>query len=293
MNEKIQFKKQRDIGEIITDTFKFIREEWKPLGTLILKIAGPALFVLVVAASIYTQTAVGSFGTFDTFNTNQSFSMSTVVISVLVMLLAMVAYFSLLYGTVLHYIKSYVNNNGKVIPAEVTDGVRSEFWSLIGLGFLIGIIVGIGFMLCVIPGIYAGVALGTAYAIHIFQNRAVDDTISYSFKFIKNEWWITFATYIVIYIIFYIVNLIFQLPLIIYTMANTFASIDTISANPTDMFDWLYTALNAISLIAQYLLQSILVIATAFVYFNLNEKKNFTGTIETIDTLGTTPQENA
>jgi hypothetical protein len=47
MNEKIQFKKQRDIGEIITDTFKFIREEWKPLGTLILKITGPALFVLV------------------------------------------------------------------------------------------------------------------------------------------------------------------------------------------------------------------------------------------------------
>ncbi|MFT6050072.1 MAG: hypothetical protein ACI9KI_001811 [Patiriisocius sp.] len=269
-----------------------MREEWKPLGTLILKITGPALFVLVVAASIYTQTAMGSFGTFDTFNTNQSFSMST-VISVLVMLLAMVAYFSLLYGTVLHYIKSYVNNNGKVIPAEVNDGVRSEFWSLIGLGFLIGIIAGIGFMLCVIPGIYAGVALGTAYAIHVFQNRAVDDTISYSFKFIKNEWWITFATYIVIYIIFYIVNVIFQLPLIIYTMANTFASIDTISANPVDMFDWLYTALNAISLIAQYLLQSILVIATAFVYFNLNEKKNFTGTIETIDTLGTTPQENA
>jgi hypothetical protein len=293
MNEKIQFKKQRDIGEIITATFKFIREEWKPLGTLILKIAGPALFVLVVAASIYTQTAMGSFGSFDTFNTNQSFSLSTVVISVSVMLIAMVAYFSLLYGTVLHYIKSYVNNNGEVIPAEVTDGVRSEFWSLIGLGFLIGIIAGIGFMLCVIPGIYAGVALGTAYAIHIFQKRAVDDTISYSFKFIKNEWWITFATYIVIYIIYYIVNVIFQLPLIIYTMASTFASIDTISANPADMFDWLYTALNAVSLIAQYLLQSILVIATAFVYFNLNEKKNFTGTIETIDTLGTTPQENA
>ncbi|EDM44698.1 hypothetical protein SCB49_14040 [unidentified eubacterium SCB49] len=291
MKEKIQFKKQRDIGEIITDTFKFIRTEWKPLGTLILKIAGPALLILIVAASMYTQTALGSFSTLGFNNTGPELFTGTVIISLIVMMFSTVAYFSLLYGTILNYIKSYVNNNGIADAEEVKNGVYSNFWSLIGLGFLIGLITGVGFMLCVIPGVYVGVVFGTAYSIHVFQKRAVDDTISYSFKFIKDEWWITFATYIVIYILFYIINLVFQIPLIIYTFVKTFTAINETSMNPAEMFDWGYTALNGISLLAQYILQSILVISTVFVYFNLNEKKNFTGTIEAIDTLGASDQE--
>ncbi len=287
MNEKIQFKKQRDIGEIITDTFKFIRSEWKPLGKMILKIAGPALLIMVIGASMYTQTALGGLDGFNPSSGGFEVFTGTVIISLLVMLLAGVAYFGLLYGTVLNYIKSYINNNGEAKEEEVADGVRANFWSLIGLGFMIVLITGVGIMLCFIPGIYAGVAFGTAYAIHVFQKRDAMDTISESFTFIKNEWWITFGTYIVIYVIYSVVNLIFQLPLVIYTLLNTFAVMDEVSANPLDMFDWVYTLLNAISLIAQYLLQAILVIATAFVYFNLNEKKNFTGTIETIDSIGT------
>ncbi len=293
MIEKIQFKKQRDIGDIITDTFKFIREEWKPLGTLILRIAGPALLILVIAASMYTQTALGGFGTFGMNNTGIEVFTPTLLISLLVMFISAIAYFGLLYGTVLYYIKSYIANTGNINADEVKKQVFDNFWSLIGLGFLVGMISIVGFILCIIPGIYVGVVFGTAYAIYVFQKRDVTDTISYSFKFIKNEWWITFATYIVIYILFYVVNLIFQIPLIIYTFINTFTAINDTSLNPADMFDWVYTALNAISLIAQYILQTILVISTAFVYFNLNEKKNFTGTIESIDNIGSTTQDNA
>ena len=47
-NKLIQFKKQRDLGAILGDTFSFLRNEWKQLFTLIFKIAGPAL-ILVVA----------------------------------------------------------------------------------------------------------------------------------------------------------------------------------------------------------------------------------------------------
>lgn len=287
MTEQIFFKKQRDIGEIITDIFKFIRTEWKQLGTMILKIAGPALLVLVIAASVYTQTAMGSLDGFAAGGSNFELFTGTVIISLLLMLLSAVSYFGLLYGTVLNYIKSYTENNGIVNTVEVSDGVKSKFWSLLGLGFMIVVMSFIGLMICILPGIYLGVVFGTSYAIHIFQKKDPMDTISYSFQFIKNEWWITFATYIVIYIIYYIVNLIFQIPLIIYMFVKTFAMIDEVSGNPADIFDWVYTALNAVSLIAQYLLQTILVIGTAFVYFNLNEKKNFTGTIETIDNIGT------
>jgi len=41
-----------------------------------------------------------------------------------------------------------------------------------------------------------------------------------------------------------------------------------------------------IGTVAQFLLNLIGIIAGAFIYFNLNEKKNFTGTYERIANLG-------
>lgn len=59
------------------------------------------------------------------------------------------------------------------------------------------------------------------------------------------------------------------------------------SPDPMAMFDWIYIALNTIAIVAQYILHTIIVICGVFIYFNLNEKKNFTGTLETIDAIGT------
>jgi hypothetical protein len=54
-----------------------------------------------------------------------------------------------------------------------------------------------------------------------------------------------------------------------------------------DIFkDPIYILLNVISTLAQFLLNLISIIAGVFIYFNLNEKKNFTGTYERIDSLG-------
>ena len=62
-------------------------------------------------------------------------------------------------------------------------------------------------------------------------------------------------------------------------------SITTIFQDPVFLF------LNMISTLAQFLLNLISVIAAAFIYFNLNEKKNFTGTYERIENLGETSED--
>ena len=57
------------------------------------------------------------------------------------------------------------------------------------------------------------------------------------------------------------------------------------------MFDWGYTIFSAIGMIGQYLGYTMMAIATVFVYYNLNEKKNLTGTIEQIENLGDTTDD--
>ena len=87
----------------------------------------------------------------------------------------------------------------------------------------------------------------------------------------------------------YFIGLIFQIPLFIYLFIKMISVAQEGSvANPGVFFDWIYIALSLIASIAQYLLYSILMIATAFIYYNLDEKMNFTGSHETIANLGST-----
>tara|TARA_R110002072_G_scaffold23949_2_gene82020 strand:+ start:135758 stop:136630 length:873 start_codon:yes stop_codon:yes gene_type:complete len=286
-NKLIQFKKQRDLGAILGDTFSFLRNEWKQLFTLIFKIAGPALILVVASYIFYMSTTLGSFA--DLTNPSGPIGNFTfnAVLAILLMLCSIIAFYALLYGTILNYIKSYIKNNGIVDVNEVRVGVRSKFWSLIGLSFLVALITGVGIVFCVIPGIYLGTVLITTYAIHVFEDRDVMDTISYSFQLIKGEWWITFATLLVMFILYYIILMIFNIPQYIYMFIKMFTIAEQASPDPTSMFDTVYIILNAIAVVAQYLLHTVIVICAVFVYFNLNEKKNFTGTMETIDAIGT------
>lgn len=285
MEETVNFKKQREIGSILSDIFKFIRLNWKPLLGLIIKITGPALLIMLGAYVFYMQSMMSGFGILESIGTLEGFS-SQMILPFLVMILAGTVYYALLNGVVLHYIKSYIKNYGVVNKDEVSAGVKKDFWRLIGTSFLVGLIVGVGTMFCVIPGIYFGVVLSVAYAVVIFEEKEVSDTISYCFNLIKDEWWITFATFLVVFLLYYFIMIIFQVPQYIYFFIKAFTAGQEISADPASMFDWVYITLTTIGMVFQYIFYSIIVIATAFVYFNLNEKKNFTGTLETIDSIG-------
>jgi hypothetical protein len=60
--------------------------------------------------------------------------------------------------------------------------------------------------------------------------------------------------------------------------------------DPTAVFsifkDPIYLILNILSYVFQFILYSIPLISTVFVYYDLNEQKNQTGTFEKIDSIG-------
>ncbi|MDX1462618.1 MAG: hypothetical protein R3359_06140 [Marinirhabdus sp.] len=287
-NEILNFKKQRELGEILGDTFKFIRLQWKPLFGLILRIAGPAMLLLLLAYLFYMQTMFGASGSMDAspiYFTTGNFGAS-LVIAMVIILISAIAYYGLMYGTVMHSIRSYVNNHGKIVKSEVISGVKQDFWKLVGNSILVGLIVAAGTVLCILPGIYFGVVLTTTYSIIVFERKGVTDAISYSFELIKGQWWITFATLLVLMILYYVMIMIGQIPQYIYFFIKMFTEAGTFTADPASMFDWVYIALNGLAMVIQYLTYVVVVIAGGIIYFNLNERKHHTGTIETIESLG-------
>lgn len=282
MKEYIEFKKQRELGAIINDLFKFIRLEGKTLGSLILKITGPAIVALVLSYVYYIQSTLGDI---NNLLIEQNFS-GNIILSVVLLICAAFVFYSFLYSTVFLYLKSYIQNEGLVDPKEVKSGVKKYFWSFIGLNLVVGIIVGLGFLLCILPGVYLGVILMLSFPILVFEHNDIGVAISNSFKLIKGEWWITFATMVVIYILYYTVSLVFQLPQIFYYLVQGFTMSNEVSGNPFDTVSWISISLDVIAMLAGYLLFTFVLISIAFIYFHLNEKKNYTGTIEAIEKLG-------
>ncbi len=287
-NSYIEFKKKRELGDILTDTFAFLRQNAKSLFSILIKTSGIPFVLLLLASAYYTYASANIFNPINLQN-GGIFDSGNLIISLLVMIATLLVFYGVLFGTVLHYIKTYIDGKGVIDQGVVMQGVKKDFGSVIGLGILSGLITFFGLMLCVIPGIYLYVPMSLVFSILVFRNTSVSDAISESFQLIKNEWWITFATLFILGLIVWVISMVFSIPALIYTFTKTFTAASEGSlADPSAMFDWVFIALNTLSSAAQYVLYIITAIATAFIYYNLNERKHATGALEQIDSLGNT-----
>lgn len=293
MNTFFQFKKQRELGDILSDTFAFLRAELKPFFSLIFKIIAPYLIVFIASLGFFLYSISGAFSNMLENQTDFPFDASSgiiMVISIIALVISSIAVYTLSHAATLYYIRSYSNNNGVVNAEEVQKDSKENFWSFFGLGILVGLIVGFGAMCCFIPGIYLYVPMSLTFAIYVYNHKTVSDSISFSFKLVKDEWWITFATLIVLSIVVGVASYVFGLPGIIYSWLKMGIFSDTIDLGDSNTFslysDPIYLVLSLISYAAQFFLNFITIIATALIYFNLNEKKHFTGTFERISNIG-------
>lgn len=297
MKTFIEFKKQRELGEILSDTFAFLRNEFKPFFALLIKIIGPYLIAFLVSLGLYLYGLSGAFS--DALASNGSQGIFTsghgvlTIFAVIILFITGITVYTMSHAGTLFYIRSYSNNNGEVNPEEVKADVKASFWSFIALGILVGLMIGIGFVLCFIPGIYLYPPLTLTFAIMVYNRTSTGDAIGKSFELIKGEWWMTFLILIVVFIIVTIASYAFSLPAMVYQWIKMgIFSGDIDLTNPDKIFmDPVYIILNLLSYAFRFLLNFITIIATALIYFNLNEKKNFTGTFEKINSIGSNENE--
>lgn len=290
----IEFKKERDLGAIISDTFAFIRENWKDYFLSVLKIIGPVLLVgaaiLVYSFIAYSKATKGIM----TMN-NPGQDPSDIFSGMMGMfswLLIMMALWGIIYTLLaevsLYYIQSYIKNGGKVDFEEVKSNTYKNIWKFLGLGIISILMMLVGYVLCFLPMIYISVVLFLAMPIMVFEAKNIGDTIGHCFTLIKGEWWNTFGVLIVVGLLVGVLGFAFSIPTMVYQLITTGISIQ--NEDPTAIFeifdDPIYLMLTALAYIGKFLLYSVTLISSAFIYFDLNEQKNLTGTFERIESLG-------
>lgn len=279
--EYIEFKRERDLGSIITDAFKFIRLEGKQFFLTILKVAAIPILIAVVAM-IYYMVSMQSLVSQDTNGVIGMFS------SALIMMIAYLIAFVFINLAGMYYIKSYIDNSGVVNQEEIKRNTKERFWSFTGFGVLAALILFVSVMLCVFPMFYTWTVLSLGASILVFENESATSTIGKCFSFISGHFWETFGVVIVVGLLVGILGYIFQIPAFIYQIIQM--GIGFKNEDPTvvtNLFsDPIYLFLNLISIVGQLMFYAITLITNVFIYFDINEQKNLTGTIEKIDSLG-------
>ena len=285
----IRFRKQRDLGEIITDTFKFLRQNYKLLFQLIVRIAGPAFLIMALLLGYYSFMMGKSL--LNPFNQDFGNYNSSFFFTIFLLMISFVVFYTLLYNVVFSSIKSYIRHRGRIDEEEVALNAKRNFLSMFGLFTVAGILLFLGFLL-IFPGIYLWVPFSLAPAVLLFENRSIGGSLEEAFKIVSKNWWMTFLSLVLIYLLVQVISMIFQMPLFLYYFMKALSMTQEGSlADPTSLFDWVYVVLNIVSSLIQHLLSVIMIVAVSLIYFHLHEKKYATGSMEEIEQLGKSREE--
>jgi len=202
----INFKQERDFGDLFNATFSFISQEFKQLATAILYFVFPFLLLTGIAIMVYSiksQEIMQSLNQSGKPDPLAIFSVMGSVFGYLAMVIAIsLISTAMLLGTVYGYIKLYIQNgSGGFTLNDVWDQVKKYFLNFLLASFIIGLVIALGLVLCIIPGIYLGVALSIVLCIMIFEEKSFSAAFGRSIKLINKSWWQTFAVIIITTII--------------------------------------------------------------------------------------------
>ena len=287
MKDKVEFRKLREFGELIGDTFLFLKQNFKPLMKAFFALTGIFIIGGIISSMMAQLQLVGiaqSAGVaYDDSPKNMLYNVGfTYFLSIIFVLLT----YTSMYVSILSYIALYIEK-GNVAPSveEVWAYFKYYYFRMMGSGILLFIFFVLCFVLCIVPGIYVYPAVSIFAPIMILENGSFTHSFDRSFKLLKEEWWITAAVILVINLIFYAFSTMVQLPAIIIMMVGAFTQGERTITNA-------YAVISSVSQQISYIFMIIPIICSALIYFNLVERKENLGLLQRMDNLGQNPESD-
>ena len=286
MTTNIELAKPRDFGEIINDTFIFIRQNFKPLMKYFFVFCG---FFLLATAATSILTQINMVRTVNNFNPNSfdannrfaafSFLTPTYFLTIFFVLLEYIS----ISVMVLSYMALYKQKQNQVPEMDEMWGYfKFYFLKIFGSSLVMGILLIVASMLCLVPGVYLYPIMALVLPIMVIENTSFSYAFNQSFRLIKDNWWATFGVLVVIFIILYVASLVVVIP-------STLLGAGSIFLHLTKGTSISVTTVIITTLLSEsaHIFQILTVVATCLCYFNLTESKEGTGLIERINQFGT------
>jgi hypothetical protein len=280
--ENFRLEKVRDFGLLFSDTFLFIKYNFKNLLKGMLYYVVPFGLLHGVVMGLLQYENLLSIGNGSGIGAN--YSSSTVIYSTIASYFFMLVSYSVAIAFVTQYIKLYRDKGANNFEVnEVGKSMLNNIPKILGAIILSGIIVVLGFIILIIPGIYIAVCISLVVPIIIFEDETVGNGISACFNLIKNNWWNTFAFLFVIGLISSALNFVFQLPSTIYQLMSTIFMASGDAMTPSKSLLILFSIIQGIG---YALIQVLPLTAIAMQYFNLIERRQSPALLKDLESVG-------
>lgn len=270
VGREFQFRKKRELGEIINDSFEFLKEEIRPVFQLIIPYVLP--FILLYGGlQVYVQM---KFINAIDFSDPESLlgNIGPVYLNVLLSSLFAVFVQSLLVGTFYSYLEVYIRKGKNNFDLEEIKPVLfSNTLVALGANLILYFLVLLGVFMCILPGIYFANTLSPLVMVLLFEKKNITDGFSWTWRLVHSQWWQTFLLNLLGVVITYVAGFVVSIPT---QLTESGAQVVGIEATTSTGFpDW-YWVLIGISTVVSTIFWLVPYTFLAFQYFNLKERND-------------------
>lgn len=283
----VVFRKVRDIGQILTDTFQFLKQHWRPLGRAIGVLCVP---VALLSGFLMGKTLgdlqlwaqdLGSGGDIGDPFTAFAGNFLMVVFGYGLFMLA----YLVLIGVVHEYLRAYhLGEHHGITPGELWNRAWSQLGSYFGATFLAGLLVILGFVMCILPGLYPLTVLALVQVVHAMERTGATGALSRSNNLVMHQFWPTMGLVILVGLVQWVLNAVVNMPFTIVGAMVEFNRMGVIGDGAELPFWYgVFMALQtAFQLASSMLLYPITAVALCLKYFTLVEEHEGVGLHERI-----------
>ena len=280
---KIELRKLRDFGENINDTFVFLKQNFKTLLASYVAIVGVFMIAQAIANGMYQSQ---SFGVFDRLRKGipergNSFEN---IISIQYFLYIVLSWLTLEVAKVLVsvYIKYQLEHDGaKPGIEDIWNLFIRYIFKVLICSIPILLLIILGTVLCILPGIYLLVVFTPFQFILVIEDESMGGAFNRCFELIKENFWMSFAIYLVSYMIYSFSGLIIGAVVGVVVGVITYLSTNSIGTTA----GFVSSFLNIFTLVFYI----IFLVSTCFQYFNLVEIRDGAGILQRIKNIGDHP----
>ncbi len=194
--KSLTLRKPRDFGDVITDTFAYVRIHYKTLGKGLLLFSLPLIIISGILVGSGFSGIMAS-----TANPENFGEIPGVAIQLFIGILLLMLTFLFIVVIVFKHIQLVDDGEENIEFGMLLEGFARNFFGLLGILFLTALIVGFGTLFFILPGIFLAIKLSLAPAAYIIEECDFEESLSRSWQLTKDYWWFTFGAQFVILII--------------------------------------------------------------------------------------------
>lgn len=273
-------KKTRDIGDLITDTFTYIRLNFKSYGLSLLYFMVPVLLLssIIVGSSygnLFSTALSNDFGETvpdEMLGFSLGFFVGLIMTMFAIAILMVITY---------NHIRFRFEGKSDIQPFDLVQNAVSKIIGLFFLNIVYVSIILFGLVFFILPGIYFAIRLSLSSTVYIVEDVDIFTALGRSWELIDGYWWMTFGVIVIMSIISNIISSVFTVPIMIATLI-----IGAAGAEDGGTIALVIGVFYSLTVTVSTLFTAIPLLTNALHYFNLSERKEGSGLRSRIESLG-------